>query len=136
MKSSIILLWVVVLFCANAQDTGDTEPSVKGILDGLKTGFSKTLGSIFGLAKDKFKLVLSGLKKLKKSVAKGILNKFIDLRDKQHDFGDAESVQRVAQMMQVLEEDIQQQETNGASTSYVNMASLAVPLLAMLALRL
>ncbi|XP_046549130.1 uncharacterized protein LOC124259087 [Haliotis rubra] len=134
MKSSIILMWVVVLFCVNAQDTEDTEPShpehsVKGILEGLKSGFSRTLGSVFGLAKDKFKLVLSGLKKLKKTVAKGILNKFIDLRDKQHDFGDAESAQRVAQMMQVL-------ETSGASTSYVTMASLTIPLLAMVALGL
>ncbi|XP_046344839.2 uncharacterized protein LOC124125550 [Haliotis rufescens] len=145
MRSSIILLWLVVLVCVNTQDIQDSQDtqntklsrsrrSVKEIVEGLKTGFSRHLSSVFTLAKDKFKEVLSALGKLKLAVAKGILKKFIGLKDKQHDFGDAESAQRVAKMMEVLEEDIERQE-NGASASYVTVTSLTIPLLAIVTLR-
>ncbi|XP_046549162.1 uncharacterized protein LOC124259113 [Haliotis rubra] len=106
----------------------------RDILDGLTTKFSKYLPSIFKLDEDDFKDILKALGKLKLAVLKALLNKFFDLKDKHHDFGSGENFQRVSLLMESLEENIQQQElASGASTAYVAITSLAIPLLAVIA---
>ncbi|XP_046549134.1 uncharacterized protein LOC124259090 [Haliotis rubra] len=129
MQSSISLLCLVVLVCAHStmsdtQDTLDTKlsrprRSVDDIVDGLTNKFSKYLSSIFDLDEDDFKDILKALGKLKLAVLKAILNKFFDLKDKHHDFGSAQNVQRVSQMMESLEENIQQRDIlDGLTTKF------------------
>ncbi|XP_071114499.1 uncharacterized protein [Haliotis cracherodii] len=115
------------------QDTQLPRP-VDDIVDGLTTKFSKYLSSVFDVDEDDFKDILKALGKLKLAVLKALLNKFFDLKDKHHDFGSAENFQRVSQMMESLEADIQQKEaSSGAPTPYVTMTSLTIPLLPVIA---
>ncbi|XP_067675134.1 uncharacterized protein [Haliotis asinina] len=144
MQSSVTLLCLVVSVCAhstmcNTQDTLDSKlsrprRSVDEIVDGLTNRFSKYLSSIFDLDEDDFKDILKALGKLKLAVLKALLKKFLDLKDKHHDFGSGENFQRVSQMMESLEENIQRQElASGASATYIAMTSLTIPLLPVMA---
>ncbi|XP_067674898.1 uncharacterized protein [Haliotis asinina] len=143
MQSSIVLL-CIVLVCAHStmsdtrgnhpiQVTRNTHvttvtqvttmsrhrPIVSIIVDGLTTKFSKHLSSIFDLDEEDFKDILKALGKLKLAVLKALLNKFFDLKDKHHDFGSAQNVQRVAQMMESLEANIQQRDIlDGLTTKF------------------